>query len=192
MKLILTEKPSVARDIAKVLKISAKHDGYFEGNGYLISWAFGHLIRLADPPAYNPEFEKWRLTDLPIIPDHFITEVGKEDHVQAQFGVIKTLMAKPELEEVICATDAGREGELIFRLIYEANACEKPIKRLWISSQTDQAIKEGFANLKPGEEFIPLFDSARSRSEADWLIGINATRAYTGKFSRGHGVMSVG
>lgn len=192
MKLIITEKPSVARDIARVLKISQKKDGYFENNEYMISWAFGHLIRLSDPPAYNPEFEKWKLDDLPIIPEQFITEIQPQEHIQTQFAIIKKLFERESLTEVICATDAGREGELIFRLIYETCQSDKPISRLWISSQTDQAILEGFAKLKPGEDYIPLFDSARSRSEADWIIGINATRAYTGRFSRGQGVMSVG
>jgi len=192
MKLIITEKPSVAKDIAKVLKISNRHDGYFQNHEFTISWAYGHLIRLADPPAYNPAFEKWQLTDLPIIPEKFITEVQTEEHIQKQFDIIKALIQNPELTEVICATDAGREGELIFRMIYEMTQCDKPIQRLWISSQTDQAIKEGFANLKSGDDYIPLYLSAKSRSEADWIVGINATRAYTGKFSRGHGVMSVG
>jgi DNA topoisomerase III len=192
MKLIITEKPSVARDIAKVLKVPNKKDGYFEGNNYLISWAFGHLIRLVDPPIYNASLEKWRLEDLPIIPDPFITEVQPEEHIQKQFAVINTLMNNDTVTEVICATDAGREGELIFRLIYEATKCTKPAKRLWISSQTDQAIKDGFQNLKDATDYIPLYHSAKSRSEADWLIGINATRAYTSRFSRGNGVMSVG
>jgi DNA topoisomerase-3 len=192
MKLIITEKPSVARDIAKVLKITQKRDGYFESDSFWISWAFGHLIRLADPPAYNPTFEKWSLEDLPIIPTEFITEIQPEDHIEKQYKIIETLLNHQKLTEVICATDAGREGELIFRLIYEKSQCSKPVKRLWISSQTDQAIKEGFEHLKPGDDYLSLFECARSRSEADWIIGINATRAYTGRFSRGHGVMSVG
>jgi DNA topoisomerase-3 len=191
-RLILTEKPSVAKDIAKVLKINTVKDGYYEGNGHLISWAFGHLIRLSDPPAYNPQFEKWSLDDLPIIPDAFLSEIQSDPRTQKQFQTIKTLLLKDEVKEVVCATDAGREGELIFRLIYEKAGCTKPILRLWISSQTDSAILEGFNQLKPGEAYNPLFDSARSRSEADWIIGINATRAYTGRFSRGQGVMSVG
>ncbi len=192
MKIILTEKPSVAKDIARVLQIKTTKDGYFEGNGYYISWAFGHLIRLSDPPAYNPSFEKWDMNDLPIIPESFITEIQADPRTAKQFNTINQLLNLETITEVICATDAGREGELIFRLIYEKSGCTKPIFRLWISSQTDSAILEGFKNLKKGEDYMSLFHSARSRSEADWIIGINATRAYTGKFSRGQGVMSVG
>jgi len=192
MKFILTEKPSVAKDIAKVLKATQKRDGFFEGNGWVISWAFGHLIRLADPPAYNPAFEKWNLNDLPIIPDAFIKEIQADDGIKKQFETIKYWLNNETVESIVCATDAGREGELIFRHIYEMAGCQKPIQRLWISSQTDQAILEGFGALKSGQAYQSLYDSALSRSEADWIIGINATRAYTGKFSRGQGVMSVG
>ncbi len=191
-QLIITEKPSVAKDIARVLKIANRKDGYFEGNGYFISWAFGHLIRLADPPAYNPAFEKWALGQLPIIPEKFILEIQNDTGIQKQFETIKGLLLNETVTGVICATDAGREGELIFRHIYSVAGCEKPIQRLWISSQTDSAIKEGFSKLKEGAEYVPLYLSALSRSEADWIIGINATRAYTSKFSRGQGVMSVG
>lgn len=192
MNLILTEKPSVAKDIAKVLKVQSQKDGYFEGNGYIVTWAFGHLVRLADPPAYDPSFEKWNLDYLPIIPENFIIEVQPEARIKKQFDTISKFMLAPETETIICATDAGREGELIFRHIYTLSGSTKPIKRLWISSQTDSAIKEGFATLKNGSDYETLYHSAQCRSEADWIVGINATRAYTSRFSRGQGVMSVG
>ncbi len=191
-KLIITEKPSVAKDIAKVLKVTTQKDGYFEGNGYVVTWAFGHLVRLADPPAYDPLYEKWSLEYLPVIPEEFLIEVQPEPRVKKQYEVIRGHLCSASVEEVICATDAGREGELIFRHIYTLSGSQKPIKRLWISSQTDQAIKEGFASLKEGSEYVSLYHSAMSRSEADWIVGINATRAYTTRFSRGQGVMSVG
>ena len=192
IKVIVTEKPSVAQDIAKVLKVSQKQHGYFEGNGYIVTWAFGHLIQLQNPDDYDDMYKKWDMSTLPIVPDNFLTTVITQGTAAQQFSTIKQMLNRPDVSEVICATDAGREGELIFRLIYEKAECKAPIKRLWISSQTDQAILEGFANLKAGELYEPLFDSARSRSEADWLIGMNASRAYSITFSRGHGVMSVG
>ncbi len=190
MKLIITEKPSVARDIARVLKVSTKHQGYIEGNGYVITWALGHLIELCQPDAYHEQYQKWTFTDLPIIPETFKKAVIAQS--ADQFEIVKKWCQTKDVKQVICATDAGREGELIFRLIYEETGCKAPMQRLWISSQTDQAIQEGFAGLKPGGDYDPLFHSALSRSEADWLVGINATRAYTIRYSRGHGVMSVG
>lgn len=192
MKVVLAEKPSVARDIARVLNANQKKEGYYYGNSYCITWAFGHLIGLSDPDSYDKKYQKWHLDDLPLIPESFKTQVINNKGTKKQFACIESLFNHPDCEEVICATDAGREGELIFRLIYEKAKCKKPIKRLWISSQTDEAIKEGFAALRDGEDYQPLFDSARSRSEADWLIGINATRAYSIKLGRGNGVMSVG
>ena len=192
MKIIICEKPSVARDIAKVLKVGNKKQGYFEGNGYAITWAFGHLVRLCDPPEYGEHLKRWQLDTLPIVPKPFKLELQKNNGVEIQFNAMNMLLNKEETTEIICATDAGREGELIFRHIYTLTNCEKPIKRLWISSQTDKAIKEGFDNLKPGNEYDGLYDSALSRSEADWIVGINATRAYTTRFSNGTGVMSVG
>ena len=192
MKLIITEKPSVARDIAKILKVTDKKDGYISSESTLITWAFGHLIQLSHAQAYDPKFEKWDLEHLPIIPDPFKLEVGGDSGTKAQYEVISRLLNDDRVTEVICATDAGREGELIFRHIYALSGCKKPIKRLWISSQTDTAVKEGFEKLKEGAEYESLYDSALSRSEADWLVGINATRAYTRRFSFGKGVMSVG
>lgn len=189
-KLIITEKPSVARDIAKVLKVSSQKDGYLEGNGYQITWALGHLIQLVDPDEYGEKFKTWSLQSLPILPETFQTKVIP-DRLN-QYKVVEKLLGQEGLEEVVCATDAGREGELIFRLIYEKSTCEKPVSRLWISSQTDKAIKEGFEALKPGASYVPLFHSALCRSQADWLIGMNASRAYTVTCSQGQGVMSVG
>ena len=190
--LVIAEKPSVAKDLARVLNASKRQDGYYEGDSYWVTWALGHLVTLSDPEKYEERFKRWRIEDLPIIPKIFSREIIDDSGVKKQFNVIKNLLNHKECETVICATDAGREGELIFRLIYEESQCTKPIKRLWISSQTDKAIQEGFASLKPGEAYQNLFDSALSRSEADWLVGMNATRAYTTRFSRGNGVMSVG
>lgn len=192
MKIVIAEKPSVAKDLAKVLKATKRQDGFFEGEGIRVTWAFGHLVTLSNPEKYGDQYKQWKLQDLPIIPLQFITEVVGDPGAKKQFKIIQSLLMDESVEEVICATDAGREGELIFRLIYESAKCTKPIKRLWISSQTDKAIQDGFANLKPGEDFQPLYDSALSRSQADWLIGMNATRVYTIRYSRGNGVMSVG
>ena len=192
MQLIITEKPSVAKDIARVLNISTRKEGFFENKTHCVTWAYGHLIELVMPEGYDDAFQKWNFNDLPIIPDSFLTQPVSQPSSQAQLRTIQSLLNSNSIKEVICATDAGREGELIFRYIYQSVQSEKPIKRLWISSQTDEAIKEGFDNLKPGQEFEALFDSSISRSEADWLVGINATRAYTIRFSRGKGVMSVG
>ena len=190
MKLIITEKPSVARDIARVLKVTGKKDGFIEGNGLKITWALGHLIEFMQPDQYGEHYQKWDMGHLPIIPDEFLTKPIEGS--KQQYDVVKRLLEDEGIKEVVCATDAGREGELIFRLVYEAAKCQAPIKRLWISSQTDSAIKKGFDELKPGTDYDPLYDSARSRAEADWIVGINATRAYSIKFSRGRGVMSVG
>jgi DNA topoisomerase-3 len=192
MKVIITEKPSVARDIAKVLKVTGKKEGYIEGNGYIITWALGHLIQLVNPDSYDKKYKSWAIKNLPIVPEAFKVEVIPNKGQKAQFKIIKSLITKPDIEEIICATDAGREGELIFRFIYDHAKAKAPIKRLWISSQTDKAIREGFDQLKPGDDYQPLYDSALSRAEADWLIGMNATRAYSSALSKGNGVMSVG
>ncbi|MTI33305.1 type IA DNA topoisomerase [Xanthovirga aplysinae] len=173
MLCVLAEKPSVARDIAKILGANNKKNGFLEGNGYAVTWAFGHLVTLQAPAAYG--FEKWVLEDLPMIPEQFKLQVNKEG--SSQFKVVKELFGKAD--EIICATDAGREGELIFRYIYTLSGCRKPFKRLWISSLTDQAIKGGFDNLSQGNEYDNLYYSAKARSEADWLIGMNATRSLT-------------
>lgn len=193
MKVILAEKPSVARDIAKVLKINEKHDGYFSGNGYYITWAIGHLVQLSDPDSYDVKYKKWNLNDLPIIPTQFNTKLSSSRGLKKQFGVIKKLFLKSDVSEIVCATDAGREGELIFRFIYNRCNCKKKVKRLWISSQTDQAILKGFSNLKTSSLYDSLYDSAISRAESDWLVGMNCTRVYTIKHSSyENGVMSIG
>lgn len=192
MKVIIAEKPSVARDIARVLKSENRNDGYISGNGYAVTWAIGHLVRLADPVVYKESLKRWNISDLPILPDPFITEVESRDGIKQQYQIIKKLLLHKDTTEVICATDAGREGELIFRYIYNLSGCDKPIKRLWISSQTDEALLNGFANLKDGKEYETLYYSAVSRSESDWIIGINSTRAYTIRYGAKSGVMSVG
>lgn len=185
MKVVLAEKPSVARDIAEVLGATIKHDGYIEGNGYQITWAIGHLIKLADTKAYG--FEKWSLEYLPIIPESFKYEIDSDK--KKQFNVIKGLFNSAT--EIICATDAGREGELIFRYIYLLSGSKTPFKRLWISSLTDEAITDGFKNLKDGNLYNSLYNSAKSRSEADWLVGINGTQTFTLNSNIGS-VLSVG
>jgi len=175
--LIIAEKPSVGRDIAKVLKCKSKGDGYLYSDEYIISWAVGHLVALADPQDYDPSLKKWSLGSLPIIPASF--QLKPIQSSKKQLDVLKKLMASKEVDSLICATDSGREGELIFRYIYDYAKCRKPFRRLWISSMTDKAITEGFDKLKPGSEYDNLYRSAKCRSEADWLVGINASRAYT-------------
>ena len=192
MNVIIAEKPSVAKDLARVLEATKRADGYFFGQDNFVTWAFGHMVELAMMDAYDPKYKRWTIGDLPMIPDRFKTKIRDDDGIKKQIATIKDLLDKEEVTTVICATDAGREGELIFRFIYKYLKCKKPIKRLWISSMTDKAIQDGFAALKDGAEYQPLYDSALSRSEADWLVGLNATRSYTCKFSNGHGVLSVG
>lgn len=179
--LIITEKPSVARDIAKVLKVNNKGDGYFSNETTIVSWAIGHLVTLADPEEYDEKLKKWAVNTLPIIPDSM--NLKPVDKTKAQLNILKKLMSNKEVTSLICATDSGREGELIFRYIYEICKCKKPFKRLWISSMTESAIKEGFDNLKDGSEYDNLYYSAKCRSEADWLVGMNATRAYTIRYN---------
>jgi len=176
-KLIITEKPSVARDIAKVLNIQSKRDGYMEGEFYVITWAVGHLITLYEPEDYSPELKKWQYQSLPIIPEEI--KIKPYEKTQKQLEVIHRLCDRQDISSLICATDSGREGELIFRFIYTYVGSTKPFERLWISSMTDQAIEEGFAKLKDGSEYNRLYLSAKCRAESDWLVGINATRAYT-------------
>lgn len=177
MKLIIAEKPSVAFAIAKALNIKGSKDGYIENSNYVISWCVGHLVALAEPSAYDEKYLKWNYADLPIIPPEFQYKIygGK----QKQFKVVKSLMNRKDITEVINACDAGREGELIFRLVYAQANCKKPIKRLWISSMEESAIREGFANLKDGSEYDNLYHSALCRLWADWLVGINATRLFS-------------
>ena len=180
-KLVLAEKPSVGRDIARVLKCTKSGNGYLEGNDYVVTWALGHLVTLADPEMYEEKYKAWKLEDLPIIPERFkwvvIKKTGK------QFQAVKSQLTRKDVSEVIIATDAGREGELVARLIIEKAGIKKPLKRLWISSVTDKAIKDGFAKLKDGQAYDALYRAALARSQADWIVGINATRALTAKFN---------
>ena len=182
MKLVICEKPSVAKSIASALGVTSRADGYFEGNGYLISWCIGHLVGLADAATYDDRYKKWRYEDLPILPDPFRYVVSEEK--AAQFHVLQSLMDRPDVTELVNACDAGREGELIFRLVYEAAGCSKPFSRLWISSMEDAAIREGFADLRPGADYDPLYQSALCRQKADWLIGINASRLFSVLYHR--------
>ena len=181
-KLVICEKPSVAKSIASVLGVTSRADGYFEGNGYLISWCIGHLVGLADAAAYDDRYKKWRYEDLPILPAPFRYVVSEEK--ADQFHILRSLMERPDVTELVNACDAGREGELIFRLVYEAAGCSKPFSRLWISSMEDAAIREGFANLRPGADYDPLYQSALCRQKADWLIGINASRLFSVLYHR--------
>ena len=185
--LIITEKPSVARTISKVLGATARRDGYLEGGGWLVSWCVGHLVELAPPDAYDPRLERWDRADLPILPERWQYLVSSS--TKRQFDVLCKLMHWADVDRIVCATDAGREGELIFRLVYQECGCRKPVFRLWVSSMEDAAIRAGFANLKPSIEYDSLYKAALCRERADWLVGINATRL----FSCLHGVtLNVG
>lgn len=177
MQLVIAEKPSVAKSIADVLGALDRQDGYFEGGGYLVSWCVGHLIELAEPESYGEQWKKWTYESLPVNPEHWQYEI-KED-TKEQYDVLYGLLHDSRVDEVVCATDAGREGELIFRLVYNMASCKKPMKRLWISSMEESAIREGFENLKPGSDYDHLYHSALCRQEADWLVGINGTRLFT-------------
>ncbi len=179
---MIAEKPSVALALAKVLGAYQRQNGYMEGNGYLVSWCVGHLVGLVQPDAYNEKLKKWNREDLPIIPELWKWEVA--DDKKVQFQILKDLMFRSDVEELICATDAGREGELIFRLVYYQAGCKKPFKRLWISSMEDEAIKEGFDHLKEGSDYDNLYEAALCRSKADWLVGINATRLFTTLYAK--------
>ena len=181
-KLVICEKPSVAKSIASALGVTSRADGYFEGNGHLISWCIGHLVGLADAAAYDDRYKKWRYEDLPILPAPFRYVVSEEK--ADQFHILRSLMERPDVTELVNACDAGREGELIFRLVYEAAGCSKPFSRLWISSMEDAAIREGFADLRPGADYDPLYQSALCRQKADWLIGINASRLFSVLYHR--------
>lgn len=177
MKLVIAEKPSVAMSLAAVLGANEKKDGYLEGGGYLVSWCVGHLLELAQPEAYGEQYAKWRYGDLPILPEEWKYEVPKDK--KKQLDLLCRLMKDKRVESVVCATDAGREGELIFRLVYEHAGCKKPMERLWISSMEDAAIRDGFEHLRPGSDYDNLYDAAVCRAGADWLIGINATRLFS-------------
>ena len=177
MKLVIAEKPAVAMSLATVLGATERKDGYLEGSGYLVSWCVGHLLELAQPEAYKEQYAKWRYEDLPILPENWKYEVPKDK--KTQLALLCRLMKDKRVDSVVCATDAGREGELIFRLVYEYAGCNKPMERLWISSMEDAAIREGFDRLRPGSDYDKLYDAAVCRAGADWLIGINATRLFS-------------
>lgn len=180
-QLVIAEKPSVAQSIAKVLGATSRKDGYLEGNGYLVSWCIGHLVELAMPEAYNEAFAKWNYGDLPILPQYMDTgwQYQISEATKKQFNVLKSLMHRDDVTEISLATDSGREGELIGRLVYHQAGCTKPMKRLWISSMEDQAIEEGFRNLRPSSEYDSLYEAALCRERADWIVGINATRLFS-------------
>lgn len=187
MKLVLAEKPSVAQSLAKVLGANKRCDGYLEGNGYIVSWCVGHLVELSPPEAYDETYAKWRLADLPILPATWKYQVSAS--TRKQFGILKKLMKRDDVESLVCATDAGREGELIFRLVYHQAKCKKPFERLWISSMEDQAIKNGFAHLEPSTKYDALYEAALCRERADWIVGMNATRLFSCLY---HQTLNVG
>ena len=189
MQLVITEKPSVAMSIAKVLGVKNRQNGYIEGNSYIISWCVGHLVGLVSPEIYDEKYKKWDMEDLPIFPKEFKHYVLPK--VKKQFSILKTLMNRKDINEVINACDAGREGELIFRLVYKQAKCKKDIKRLWISSMEDRAIKEGFENLKEGQDYDNLFASAYVRAKADWLVGMNLSRLYSLLYKQNYSVGRV-
>ena len=187
MKLVIAEKNSVARSIAAVLDASQKQKGYLEGNGYWVSWCVGHLVELAAPSEYDEKYAKWRTEDLPILPVNW--QFSVIESTKAQFNVLRTLMNDARVMSIICATDAGREGELIFRLVYSLCGCTKPVERLWISSLEDAAIAEGFRNLRPSKEYDNLYQAALCRAQADWLVGINTTRLFSTRY---HQLLNIG
>lgn len=187
MQFVVTEKNSVARSIAAVLGASEKKKGYLEGNGYWVSWCVGHLVELAAPSMYDEKYAKWRAEDLPILPEDW--QYAVIESTKAQFNVLRTLMNDSRVTSIVCATDAGREGELIFRLVYSLCGCTKPVERLWISSLEDAAIAEGFRNLRPASEYDSLYHAALCRAQADWLVGINATRLFSTRY---HQLLNIG
>jgi DNA topoisomerase-3 len=177
IKLVIAEKPSVAQSIAKVIGADKREDGYLEGNGYVVSWCVGHLVELASPESYDEKYEKWRYEDLPILPSEWNYQIAEA--TRKQFGILKKLMEREDVTGLVEATDAGREGELISRLVYDQAKCKKPFERLWISSMEDQAISDGFSNLKNGREYDDLYRAALCRERADWIVGMNATRLFS-------------
>ena len=184
---VLAEKPSVGRDIARVIGCRTKGDGCLIGEQYIVTWAVGHLVTLAEPDEMDEKYKKWSFSTLPILPEEIPLKVI--NGTRSQFSIVKKLINDKDTDSLICATDAGREGELIFRYIYEKAGCKKPFERLWISSMTDEAIREGFREIRPGKDYDGLFESARCRSRADWLVGMNASRAFTLKYNA---LLSVG
>ena len=179
--LVLAEKPSVGRDLARVLNCSKDGGGYLMGSKYIVTWALGHLVTLADPEVYDKRYKRWDLELLPMLPERMQLVVIKK--TAKQFNIVKGLMNRDDIDELVIATDSGREGELVARWIIKKAGFKKPVKRLWISSQTDRAIKDGFNNLRPAKEYDNLYKSAQCRAEADWLVGLNVTRALTCKYN---------
>jgi DNA topoisomerase-3 len=182
LRCVIAEKPSVARALAAVIGATKKQNGCLEGNGYLVSWCVGHLVELASPSVYDEKFSKWHGEDLPILPEPWQYTVCEK--TKAQFSILKQLMDDPRVGSIICATDAGREGELIFRLVYALCGCQKPVERLWISSMEEAAIREGFQRLKPSTAYDALYQAALCRAQADWLVGINATRLFSTMYGK--------
>ena len=168
-QLVVSEKPSVGAAYAKVLGATNRQDGYWEGNGYLVSWCIGHLVELAPPNVYDAKYVKWSIADLPILPEKWQYLVSAS--TQKQFGILQKLMHRPDVESIVNSCDSGREGELIFRLVYEQAGCKKPVSRLWLSSMEENAIREGFAHLKPSTEYDALYNAALCRERADWMVG---------------------
>ena len=187
MNLVIAEKPSVARSIAAVIGATEKQNGYWQGGGYLVSWCIGHLVSFAEAGQYDEKYCKWKYEDLPILPQPWQFIVPNEK--KQQFEIVRSLLNRPDVDSVTAATDAGREGELIFRFVYQMAGCTKPVKRLWVSSMEDAAIREGFANLRPDSDYDALYQSALCRAKADWLVGINATRLFSVLY---HKTLTVG
>lgn len=181
MQLVIAEKPSVAQTIAKVLGANQRKGGYIEGNGYIISWCVGHLVGLANPESYGEQYKTWSFDNLPIIPESYKFAVNAK--TKEQYDILKKLMSDSRVDELICATDAGREGECIFRYVYNMAKCNKPFKRLWTSSLEESAIREGFANLKDSSEYDNLFSAGFCRAKADWLVGMNASRLFSLRYN---------
>ena len=190
MILCITEKPSVGKDIADILGAKTRHDGYFEGNGYCVTWTFGHLCTLKEPQDYNVAWKQWSLGALPMIPAKFGIKLIDQDSIKRQFSVIETLIT--QCDEVINCGDAGQEGELIQRWVMQKAKCQKPVKRLWISSLTDDAIRDGFKNLRSDKELEPLYIAGLCRAIGDWILGMNATRLYSLKYGQSGQVLSIG
>ena len=175
--LVVAEKPSVAMSYAKVLGATNRQDGYLEGNGYLVSWCVGHLVELAPPNVYDAKYTKWSIADLPILPQKWQYLVSAS--TKKQFGILQKLMHRPDVDSIVNSCDSGREGELIFRLVYQQAGCKKPVSRLWLSSMEESAIRKGFAHLKPSTEYDALYNAALCRERADWMVGINASRLFS-------------
>ena len=182
VQLVIAEKPSVAQSLAAVLGAGKRGQGYLEGNGYLVSWCVGHLVGLASADAYDPKYSRWCYEDLPIIPEKWKYAVAPDK--KEQYEALVSLMNRPDVTSLVCATDAGREGELIFRLVYDQAGCKKPFARLWISSMEDTAIREGFAALRPGRDYDRLYEAALCRAKADWLVGISGTRLFSSLYQK--------